>query len=112
VPGHWLAHCEGFEVDSPAGRVGFVEEVRIGHDPDRPLAIAVRLLAALGGRLFLLPVEEVEGIIPARERVVVRPSPLLARGELVGGLLERLRERPATPAPDRVARAGAGESDG
>jgi hypothetical protein len=63
----WLpAHRpKGFRVDSPQGRVGFVEEVRYATRCDRPDVIAVR--AGLLGRLLLiLPVEEVAEILPER----------------------------------------------
>jgi hypothetical protein len=37
---YWLRRCEGFHVDSPDGRVGFVEEVRYASRLDRPDVIA------------------------------------------------------------------------
>jgi hypothetical protein len=71
---YWLRCCEGFRVDSPQGRVGFVEEVRYATRCDRPDVIAVR--AGLLGRLLLvLPVDEVAEILPGEELVVVHRSP-------------------------------------
>jgi hypothetical protein len=71
---YWLRRCEGFRVDSPDGRVGFVEEVRYASRVDRPDVIAVRvgLLARL---LLLVPVGEVAEIIPGDERIVLHRSP-------------------------------------
>jgi hypothetical protein len=71
---YWLRRCEGFRVDSPQGRVGFVAEVRYATRCDRPDVIAVR--AGLLGRLLLiLPVGEVAGILPGEELVVLHRSP-------------------------------------
>jgi hypothetical protein len=71
---YWLRRCEGFRVDSPQGRVGFVEEVRYATRCDRPDVIAVR--AGLLGRLLLiLPVGEVAEILPGEELVVLHSSP-------------------------------------
>jgi len=41
--GYWLAHCEGYRVDSPDGRVGVVEHVRLAPDSGR-----LELLRACG----------------------------------------------------------------
>jgi len=72
--GYWLRRCEGFRVESPQGRVGFVEEVRYATRCDRPDVIAVR--AGLLGRLLLiLPVGEVAEILPREELVVLQRSP-------------------------------------
>src|SRR5215831_343675 len=71
---HWLRRCEGFRVDSPHGRVGFVEELRYLSRLDRPDAIAVR--AGLLGRLLLIvPVAEIEEIRPSEKRIVLQHSP-------------------------------------
>jgi hypothetical protein len=72
--GYWLRRCEGFRVDSPIGRVGLVEELRYSSSIEKPDAIAVR--AGLFGRLLLIvPTGEVEAILPAEERMLVRRSP-------------------------------------
>jgi hypothetical protein len=71
---YWLRRCEGFRVDSPDGRVGFVEEVRYASRLDRPDVIAVRvgLLARL---LLIVPVGEIAEILPREERIVLHRSP-------------------------------------
>ena len=72
-PDYWLCRCEGFRVDSSAGRVGFVEEVRFRSRLDRPDALAVRT-GFLGRRLLLVPVEEVEELAPREGRLVLRTA--------------------------------------
>jgi hypothetical protein len=89
--GHSLARCEGFRVDSLAGVVGFVEGVRFVSRIDQPDLLEVR-----GGRLgrqhLLIPVEDVEEISPAEERLVVRSAPGLEGDAVHGlGLVTRLR---------------------
>jgi hypothetical protein len=77
---YWLRRCEGFCVDSPQGRVGFVAEVRYASRLDRPDVIAVR--AGLLGRLLLVvPVGEVAEILPSEKRIVLHRSPLPAAPE-------------------------------
>ena len=39
---YWIRNCHGFRVYSPRGRLGIVEDVLYGGDPDRPAALAVR----------------------------------------------------------------------
>jgi len=69
---YWLSTCEGFRVDSNDGRVGIVEEVRFS--PDRqPEALAVRT-GLLRMRLLLVPVGEVDRIVPRRKRVLLRSA--------------------------------------
>jgi hypothetical protein len=71
---YWLRRCEGFRVDSPQGRVGFVEEVRYASRCDRPDVIAVRA-GRLGRLLLIIPVGEVAEIPPGEELVVLHRSP-------------------------------------
>jgi hypothetical protein len=71
---YWLHRSEGFRVDSPDGRVGFVSELRFGSSMERPDALGVR--AGLFGRLLLtVPVEEVAEILPRERRMILRASP-------------------------------------
>lgn len=88
--GYWLRRCEGFRVDSPHGRVGLVEELRYGSSIEEPDAIAVR--AGLFGRLLLIvPTGEVEAILPAEERMLVRRSPRPSATERVRELGRHLQ---------------------
>ena len=66
--GYLLAHCEGFTVDSPDGRLGVVEAVLPG--PERPHALAVRT-GLFTTRLLLVPLDEVEQVLPDEQRVVL-----------------------------------------
>jgi hypothetical protein len=70
----WLRRCEGFRVDSPQGRVGFVEEVRYGSRLDRPDVLAVRA-GRIGRLLLIVPVAEIAEISLREERIVLHRSP-------------------------------------
>src|SRR5205823_14691182 len=71
---YWLHRSEGFRVDSPDGRVGFVAELRFGTSMTRPDALAVR--AGLLGRLLLIvPVEQVAEVLPQERRIILHASP-------------------------------------
>ena len=74
---YWLAHCEGYRVDSDAGPIGLVDEVcstPAGH-PDLLVLRAGRLRR----RRLLLPAEEVMAVAPREGRIVVRsPVRILA----------------------------------
>jgi hypothetical protein len=70
--GYWLAACVGFQVDAGRGRVGTIEEVRLSGE-NEPEALAVRA-GLLGRRLLVVPVNEVERIVPRRKRVVLRAT--------------------------------------
>jgi hypothetical protein len=85
-----LRRCEGFRVDSPQGRVGFVEEVRYASRCDRPDLIAVRV-GLLGRLLLILPVEEVAEILPRAERIVLRRSPRPTATERLQDWRERVQ---------------------
>jgi hypothetical protein len=104
-----LARCEGFQVDSPAGPVGFVEGLRFITRIDRPDLIEVRG-GRLGRRLLLVPVEQVEDVRVAEETVVLRSSPGVT-GDLLGELVDRVRGalhvRPTVPGSARGPRGHA-----
>jgi hypothetical protein len=70
VPEYWLCHSEGFAVVAPEGRLGYVDEVRFGPGVDRPAAIAFR--RTVGGDLVVVPVSDVDRIVPEREEIWVR----------------------------------------
>lgn len=76
----WLRWCEGFRVDSPDGRIGFVEDVLLDLDSGRAEALVVR--AGLSGRrLLLVSTANVEEVVPRRKRIVLRGSPRLVGGD-------------------------------
>jgi hypothetical protein len=69
-PNYWLRRCEGFEVVTSAGRLGYVDEVRFGSRIDRPDFIVFR--SRLRRRHVVVPVSEIEEIAPERERITLR----------------------------------------
>lgn len=69
---YWLCTCEGFRVDSENGRVGLVEEVRLSPSK-KPQALAVRT-GLFRTRLEIVPVSDVERIIPRKKRVLLRAA--------------------------------------
>jgi hypothetical protein len=75
---YWLCRCQGFRVDSSVGRVGSVEEVRFGSRLDRPDTIVVST-GLLGISRLLVPVSEVEQIVPREQRLVLSSTPKVRR---------------------------------
>jgi hypothetical protein len=71
---YWLAHCQGFTVEGPEGRLGTVADVRFLSRLERPDVIVVRT-GLLGRRRFSVPVDEVEEVVPDEQRVVLRAAP-------------------------------------
>src|SRR5262249_9928289 len=84
-----LAHCEGFDVDSPVGPVGFVEGVRFVTRIDCPDVLEVRG-GRFGRQLILVPVEDVEEILLPERVVLLRTTPDLSK-DLLDDLGERVR---------------------
>ena len=84
-----LARCEGFEVDSPTGLVGFVEGLRFISRIDQPDLLEVRG-GRFGRQLLLIPIEQVEEVRITEERVLVRGAPM-PTGDLLGELIDRVR---------------------
>lgn len=80
-----LCDCEGFQVDSPDGRVGFVERI-LFEDPDTddaPAALVVRV-GLFGRNTLLLDAADVRAVDLRRRRVTVPASPrVLAPGALL-----------------------------
>jgi hypothetical protein len=68
---YWIGHSEGYRVDGPDGRIGFVEEVRANPaDPESPL-LAVRA-GRLGTRVLVVPADAIEFIVPREQRIWLR----------------------------------------
>lgn len=63
-----LLRCDGFCVESAGGSIGWVEETWLGPS-EEPAALALRLV---DGRRGLLQAEDIEAVLPERERVVMR----------------------------------------
>jgi hypothetical protein len=88
---YWLCRCEGFEVESPAGRIGVVDGLRFISRLDQPDLLEIRA-GFLGRRLLLLPVDQVESISSGEERIVLRVAPQ-RNGDHVSDLLGRMRSK-------------------
>ena len=84
-----LARCEGFDVVSPDGPVGFVEGVRFVTRIDRPDVLEVRG-GRFGRRLILVPVEQVDEIRPDEQLVVLHSMPPVPARDLLDDLGGRL----------------------
>lgn len=71
---YWLCHCEGYGVEIAGRRLGFVENVVFESQLDRPGALRVRG-GMFGEKLHVVPVDEVEEIVPREELLRLRPGP-------------------------------------
>jgi hypothetical protein len=71
---YWLCRCEGFAVESAAGRTGVVKGVRFLSRVDQPDLLEVRA-GLFARRLLLVPAEEVEAIFAPEKRIVLRSTP-------------------------------------
>ena len=87
--GYLLSRCEGFDVESEDGAVGYVEGLRFGSRIDRPDLLEVRG-GRLGRQLLLVPIEHVAEIRIAEQRVLLSTTPALA-SDLLHDLGDRLR---------------------
>src|SRR5439155_24048846 len=87
--GRSLARCEGFQVDSTSGTIGYVEGLRFVSRIDEPDLLEVRG-GRFGRELMLIPVEAVEAISPEEERLVVRSLPP-SGGDHAHELVSRVR---------------------
>jgi hypothetical protein len=67
---YWVAHCEGYGVESKRGRLGFVDEVR--ENGDRT-TIAVRA-GLLGRRLLVYSVADIAFIVPRAQKIFLYSS--------------------------------------
>jgi hypothetical protein len=94
-----LRQCEGFEVDSPSGRIGLVEGLRYHSGIDQPDELEVRA-GWLGRRLLVIPVHDVEEILIDEGRLVVRET-LVARRHVWQGILARLGAQSSPPRRNR-----------
>ena len=78
---YWLAHCEGYRAHGADGRLGLVEEVRLGENGRDPVALVVRAWI-LGGRVLVVPVSDAAFIVPRAQRIWLNAS---AKGGRTGG---------------------------
>lgn len=71
---YWLDHCHGFRVDSPAERVGLVEDVLFRARLERPDTLLVRR-GRLDRRLIAVPVADVEEVTPSLGHIALSRDP-------------------------------------
>jgi hypothetical protein len=67
---YWLHRCEGFRVESPDGEIGTVRGLRF-RDSIEPELLEVRT-GLFGRRVLLIPVDQVDEILPKEKRIVLR----------------------------------------
>jgi len=76
---YWLRRCEGFQVESPAGRLGTVRGVRFAGD-SQPELLEVQT-GLLLHHLRLIAVTEVNEILPEKRLVRLTAAPRPAADE-------------------------------
>ena len=69
-----LRRCVGYRADGPQGRVGTVEDVRIGSPHGEPEYILIRT-GPVSGEQLLVPLRDVIGVDPDARRVHLRRVP-------------------------------------
>jgi hypothetical protein len=85
---YWLCRCEGFEVDTPEGRLGIVEWLVFNSRHDRPDALAVRT-GHLFHRSVLIGVGDIENVLPGEGRITLTANAAPVKRT------RKLRRRPA-----------------
>ena len=70
---YWLRRCEGFRVEAPSGRIGHVRGIRFGRTAE-PEVLEVRA-GLLGRRTLLIPVSDIEEILPEERLLRLGESP-------------------------------------
>jgi hypothetical protein len=78
---YWLAHCEGYHVDSPGGRVGIVEDVHRAEGVERAESLAV-LAGMFGRRRLIIDADQVNTIVPHDQCILLRADANIIRTEL------------------------------
>lgn len=72
---YWLAQCEGFLVDVGDAPLGVVDELVVSAGPEQPEAVALVVSTGwFGRRRLVIPVEQVERIVPEERRIVLVSS--------------------------------------
>jgi hypothetical protein len=67
----WLAQCEGFLVDLGEAPLGVVDELVVAEGEAVALVVST---GWFGRKRLVVPVEEVERIVPEERRIVLVPS--------------------------------------
>ena len=75
---YWLEHCEGYGVDSPDRRIGYVEKIVRAEGSGDPTELLVHAGNGAERRRFAVPIDRIREIRPASERILVDPEAALA----------------------------------
>ena len=67
---YWLHRCEGFRVESAGREIGTVHGLRFNGSIE-PDLLEVRA-GLFGRRVLLIPVEQVEEIVPEQKLIIIR----------------------------------------
>jgi hypothetical protein len=99
---YWLCRCEGFEVDTPEGRLGIVEWLVFRSRHDRPDALAVQTGHVLH-RSVLVAVRDVESVLPEEGRITLAtdPVPVKRLGTLLSRRVSDMTSEPSGPSLPR-----------
>jgi hypothetical protein len=73
---YWLHRCEGFRVEAAGREIGTVHGLRFNGSIE-PDLLEVRT-GLFGRRVVLIPVEQVEELLPKEKRILLRASPTIA----------------------------------
>lgn len=90
---YWLARCEGWRVETPAGRRGTVCRLLYGSRADMPDALMIRM-GLLRRHEVLVDTDTVEEIIPSEAKLRLNATP--GDVDLHTVLKERIPKRDAT----------------
>ena len=79
---YWLTRCEGYRVDGSEGRIGFVEEVRVGAEHPRETILVVRA-GRLGRRRLLVSATGAAFLVPREQRIWLRTPTAIVGTEAI-----------------------------
>lgn len=80
---YWISHCEGFRVETPAGKLGVVEGI-LDADTDEPV-LAVRA-GMIGRRILLVPAHAIDFVVPRAKRLWLNsPHELIGTRPIAAG---------------------------
>jgi hypothetical protein len=99
---YWLCRCEGFEVDTPEGRLGIVEWLVFRSRHDRPDALGVQTGHVLH-RSIVVAVSNVESVLPEQGRITLAANlvPVGRVRTLRRRLVSGMTNKPSSPSLTR-----------
>lgn len=75
---YWLCRCDGFAVEAEGRRLGVVAELRYRSRHDRPDQLVV-YGGVFGNRVLVVPIQDVEHVVPREQRVELTALPASLR---------------------------------